>query len=182
MSGGDYRHIVRVADRDGILELCFDDFLKYTTRANAIAAALMTRVAKLAFRLLSPEEPVWRRDLYWRLGFPGAGLVDCVELLSHAVREGRCLQQPVCNHPHAPFSLGGQFLFEVSYRGKTVHIWPSAAVFDDEFRRNVQFWQDAPDDSNRGTFLDYKKGKVLQILSMAEETLLHAEEMPTRKP
>ena len=124
MTAGGSRHVVRVADRDGVLELGFDDFLKYTTRANIIAAALITRVAELGFRLLSPGEPVWRRDLYWRLGFPGAGLVDCVELLSHAVREGRCLQQPVFDHPQAPLSLNGQLLFEIGYRGKTARIWP----------------------------------------------------------
>jgi len=99
MRTGESPHVVRVADRDGVLELGFDDFLKYTTRANIIAAALITRVAGLGFRLLSPGEPVWRRDLYWRLGFPGAGLVDCVELLSHAVREGRCLVEALARGP-----------------------------------------------------------------------------------
>ena len=52
----------------------------------------------------------------------GPGLMDCVELLSHAVRENRCLCQPITNHPHAPFSLNGQFVFDISYRGKTVQI------------------------------------------------------------
>ena len=54
MTAGGSRHVVHVADRDGVLELGFDDFLKYTTRANIIAAALITRVAELGFRLLSP--------------------------------------------------------------------------------------------------------------------------------
>lgn len=40
----------------------------------------MARVAGL--RLLSPEEPAQRRELYWRLGFPGPGMVDCVEVES----------------------------------------------------------------------------------------------------
>lgn len=176
MTAGESRHVVRVADRDGVLELGFDDFLKYTTRANIIAAALITRVAGLGFRLLSPGEPVWRRDLYWRLGFPGAGLVDCVELLSHAVREGRCLQQPVFDHPQAPFSVNGQLFFEIAYRGKTVRIWPDPSVFDDEFRHQVRTWQDAPDSANREAFLAYKAGKAAQILSLPEKQLLHAEE------
>ena len=42
----------------------------------------MARVAGLGLRLLSPEEPVQRRELYWRLGFPGPGMVDCVEVES----------------------------------------------------------------------------------------------------
>ena len=73
-------HIVRVADQDGVIEIGPADFIKYASHANAIAAALMVRVAGL--RLLSPEEPVQRRELYWRLGFPGPGLVDCVEVES----------------------------------------------------------------------------------------------------
>ena len=73
-------HIVRVADQDGVIEIGPADFIKYASHANAIAAALMVRVAGL--RLLSPEEPVQRRELYWRLGFPGPGMVDCVEVES----------------------------------------------------------------------------------------------------
>ena len=73
-------HIVRVADQDGVIEIGPADFIKYASHANAIAAALMARVAGL--RLLSPEEPVQRRELYWRLCFPGLGLVDCVEVES----------------------------------------------------------------------------------------------------
>lgn len=73
-------HIVRVADQDGVIEIGPADFIKYASHANAIAAALMARVAGL--RLLSPEEPARRRELYWRLGFPGPGMVDCVEVES----------------------------------------------------------------------------------------------------
>ena len=73
-------HIVRVADQDGVIEIGPADFIKYASHANAITAALMARVAGL--RLLSPEEPVQRRELYWRLGFPGPGMVDCVEVES----------------------------------------------------------------------------------------------------
>ena len=73
-------HIVRVADQDGVIEIGPADFIKYASHANAIAAALMARVAGLGLRLLSPEEPVQRRELYWRLCFPGPGLVDCVEV------------------------------------------------------------------------------------------------------
>ena len=73
-------HIVRVADQDGVIEIGPADFIKYASHANAIAAALMARVAGL--RLLSPEEPMQRRELYWRLGFPGPGMVDCVEVES----------------------------------------------------------------------------------------------------
>ena len=73
-------HIVRAADQDGVIEIGPADFIKYASHANAIAAALMARVAGL--RLLSPEEPVQWRELYWRLGFPGPGMVDCVEVES----------------------------------------------------------------------------------------------------
>ena len=119
---------VTVRDQDGDITLTRQDLLKYTTNANVIAAALMIRVSRYAFSLLSPQRPVMRRELYWSLGFPGPGIVDCVEILSHAVREGRCLQNPTLRHPDAPFSLGGQFIFEISYRGKTLVVWPDKSV------------------------------------------------------
>ena len=62
-----------------MIEIGPADFINYASRANAIAA-VMARVAGL--RLLSPEEPAQRRELYWRLGFPGPGMVDCVEVES----------------------------------------------------------------------------------------------------
>ena len=65
-----------------MIEIGPADFINYASRANAIAAALMARVAGLRLRLLSPEEPVQRRELYWRLCFPGLELVDCVEVES----------------------------------------------------------------------------------------------------
>ena len=64
-----------------MIEIGPADFINYASRANAIAA-VMARVAGLGLRLLSPEEPVQRRELYWRLCFPGLGLVDCVEVES----------------------------------------------------------------------------------------------------
>lgn len=166
---------VTVRDRDGDIILTRQDLLKYTTNANVIAAALMIRVSRYAFSLLSPQQPVMRRELYWSLGFPGSGIVDCVEILSHAVREGRCLQNPTLRHPDAPFSLGGQFIFEISYRGKTLVVWPDKSVFDDEFRTQVATWQEAEEGcTGRADFLLYKEKKVGLIMSLTDEKLLHS--------
>lgn len=165
---------ITVRDQDGELVVRRDDLLKYTTQANVIAAALMIRVCALAFRLLSPDEVIHRRKLFWTLGFPGAGLVDCVEMISHAVREGRCLQQPVFDHPDAPFSLNGQLLFGIAYEGKRLHLWPDRGIFDDEFREQVSTWQEADAATpGRDAYLAYKARKVTTLMSLPEETLLH---------
>lgn len=101
--------------------------------------------------------------------------MDCVEILSHAVREGRCLQNPTLRHPDAPFSLGGQFIFEISYRGKTLVVWPDKSVFDDEFRTQVATWQEAEEGcTGRADFLLYKEKKVGLIMSLTDEKLLHS--------
>lgn len=165
--------VVTVTDQDGDIQITRADLLKYTTQANVIAAALMIRLCSLAFNLLSPQRPVERRKLFWRLGFPGAGILDCVEMISHAVREGRCMQQPEHQHPGAPLSLNGQFVFEISYNGRTLQIWPDAAVFDDEFRSQVSRWQERPASGERQDFLDYKAAKVAQIMALPDGELLH---------
>jgi hypothetical protein len=167
--------VLALLDQDGEILVSRADLLKYTGNANANAAALMTRVCALAFRLLSPEKPVKRRELHWTLGFPGAGLVDCVEMLSHAVREGRCLQKPAFNHPEAPFSLNGQMLFDIAYQGRHIQIWPDASVFDDAFRQEVAAWQEADEHApGRSAFLRYKEDKVREIMTLPEEDLLHS--------
>lgn len=165
---------ITLLDQDGEIILRREDLLKYTTNANVIAAALMIRVCSLAFALLSPDAPVKRRELYWTLGFPGAGLVDCVEMISHAVREGRCLQQPEHNHPTAPFSVNGQMVFTIGYAGRCLQLWPDPAVFDDEFRVQVVKWQEMPANApGREDFLRYKADKVREIMTLPDEELLH---------
>ncbi|MCH5277703.1 MAG: hypothetical protein J1E80_07710 [Desulfovibrionaceae bacterium] len=161
-----------VRDKDGDLSIGYDDLLKYCTHANVIAAALMLRVCARAFALLSPDEPVHRRELTWRLGFPGGGILDCVEMVSHAVREGRCLQDPAMPAEGAPPSVLGHFIFKVGYRGRTATLIPSPAVFDDEFRAQVRRWQD--EDSNpegRAAYLAYKQDLVRRILNLPDEEL-----------
>ena len=96
----------------------------------------------LCLLLLSPGKPVERRKLYWIIWFPGDGILDCIEIISHAVREGRCLQKPELHHPEAPMSLVWQFVFDIAYQKKTVRIWPNIDVFDDEFRNPVSTWQE----------------------------------------
>lgn len=173
MSMSDYS--IQLTDQDGEITLTRQDLLNYTGPANVIAAALMIRVCHHAFGLLSPGQPVRRRQLYWTLGFPGPGLVDCVEMISHAVREGRCLQKPVTDHPYAPMSLGGQFLFDIAYQGKCLRLWPSPAIFDDEFRENVRHWQEQPASVERDAYLHYKARKVEQLLKTPAEALFEVQ-------
>lgn len=168
-------HYFEVSDQDGVITLNNQDLLKYTGPANVIAAALMTRLCKHAFALLSPDEPVMRRKLYWTLGFPGPGIVDCVEMISMAVREGRCLQKPMFNHPDAPMSIGGQFVFDIHYSDRALRIWPSADIFDDEFRQQVSKWQEADHTHERQHYLQYKQAKVEKILSEPESRLFNTQ-------
>lgn len=167
---------VTVHDRDGDIVLMREDLLKYATKENVIASALMIRLCRFAFSQLSPQEPVRRRELYWQVGFPGPGILDCVEMVSHAVRDGRCLQNPTLSHPDAdaPASLVGSFLFEIGYRGKTLVVWPDKSVLDDEFRAQVSTWQAAKEGSEGyGAYLEYKAKKVQQIMTTPDDALFH---------
>lgn len=168
---------IQLQDQDGIITLNRYDLLKYTGYGNVIAAALMIRVCKTAFDRLSPGVPVNRRALYWTLGFCGPGILDCVEMVSMAVREGRCLQKPMFDHPEAPLSIGGQFVFDISYQDRGIRIWPSATIFDDEFRQQVSNWQELSDSAGRQAFLAYKARKVEQILSEHHATLFTVKEI-----
>ncbi len=162
---------IQLQDQDGVITLTRQDLLNYTGYGNVIAAALMIRVCKVAFDHLSPDQPVNRRQLYWSLGFCGPGILDCIEMISMAIREGRCLQKPVLDHPYAPMSLGGQFVFDITYQNRTLRIWPDADIFDDEFRHQVATWQDMPLTESRQAFLDYKQRKVEQILDAPSDRL-----------
>ncbi|MFB2830930.1 hypothetical protein ACE1BS_15185 [Aeromonas jandaei] len=150
--------------------------MKYATKENIIASALMIRLCRFAFSKLSPQEPVRRREIYWQVGFPGPGILDCVEMVSHAVRDGRCLQNPTLNNidADAPASLVGNFLFEIGYRGKTLVVWPDKSVFDNEFRSQVATWQVAEEESEGySAYLEYKAKKVRQIMTTPNDELFN---------
>ena len=67
------------------------------------------------------------------------------------------------------------FIFEISYRGKTLVVWPDKSVFDDEFRTQVATWQEAEEGcTGRADFLLYKEKKVGLIMSLTDEKLLHS--------
>lgn len=107
---------------------------------------------------------------------PDTDLVDRVEMLSHAVREGRCLQRPVLDHPSAPLSVNGHMLFTLHYRGSPCVVWSDAGVFHDEFRRQMPAWQKAAENcSARNEFLLYKDQKVERIMSLPDAELLRRE-------
>lgn len=167
---------ITVEDQDGVITLTREDFIKYATKANTIAAALMVRLCHYAFALLSPEAPVLRRKLYWTIGTSGQGFLDCIELISHAVREGRCLQKITTDHAEAPHTIYGQIIFAVNYNKKSLLVWPDKHVFDDEFRTQMITWQEAsPETQGRKDYLAFKDQKVKQIMSLPDAKLFHSE-------
>lgn len=166
---------IKVLDQDGEISLSYEDLLKYAGKANVIACALMLRLCEKAFAMLSPDALVLRRELRWQLGFPGPGILDCVEMISHAVRDGRCLQDPAMESFDAPASVIGHFCFKVGYRGQWAVLIPTGEIFDDEFVRQVSRWQEeCPDTPGREKYLEYKKSKVREILEMNPDELFRA--------
>lgn len=167
---------ITVQDKDGELVLTSQDLIKYTTKGNIIAAALMIRLCRFAFSQLSPQEAIQRRELYWQIAFPGPGILDCIEMISHAVREGRCLQNPTLHYhgTNPAKALVGSFLFEITYRHKTLIIWIDDTIFDDEFRAQVSYWQKCNENTEGYLeYLKYKASKVQQIMSFSDDILFH---------
>lgn len=66
-------HIVRAADQDGVIEIGPADFIKYASHANAIAAALMARVAGLGLPCSRPKNPRSGASCTGGWAFPAPG-------------------------------------------------------------------------------------------------------------
>ncbi len=77
------------------------------------------KVMRRAFPLLSPDGPPERPEIAIRTAFRGPGARDAFEMVTRRLTEGRYTVDPALERPERGDILA-RYVFELSYRGKTV--------------------------------------------------------------
>jgi len=130
--------VIKVKDRDNVLEISYEDMIKYHGRLNIGGVALAYKALELGFKLLLPEGEIpQRRKIYFysALGPTATGVVDAVEMATRALTRN-CLSTDIeiSRDVRAPQNPdGGKFYFEVDYAGKKVGLAVKEGLIPQEF-------------------------------------------------
>lgn len=127
-----------VRESEGTLSYTREDLIKYSGHGHVIASGLIMRLFSRAFKDLSPASPPDRRRLRVLSAFPGLGVRDGIELVTHAVTDGRFILDMQAGPDCAPCSpIGGRMYFEVALDSKAYSYAFDPEIFDDEWRMRV---------------------------------------------
>lgn len=79
---------IAIKDHQDIIEIGFDDVVKYHGYGSVTGAAVAFKALQAAFTEIFPDEPAPREKLSIVSGHPGPGVRDAVEMVTRAVTRG----------------------------------------------------------------------------------------------
>jgi hypothetical protein len=171
--------VITIREAGEILEFSPASLYAYCGPGQIIASALMFRLFEQAFRDLSPELPPDREDIQFLAGFPGAGIAECVELVTRirTRHPERFTVKAGAAPPDAPLTASGALYFEVQVGERRRGYWPPGTLFDDVFRKNVGLYQDGGGTAKeREGYAAYKKRLSAAILRAPREGLFSSRD------
>lgn len=172
------RHAASVDLMEGDCRLSFtrDDFVRYSGPDQIIATALMFQMFTRVFGELAPGGLVDRNRLSVIVGFPGPGIMDCIELvLRGRTRNNINITVKTEDLPEeAPLALIGRFYYEFDYEGMRLALWPVDGFFTDEFRSMVkQFQPRKGGEEDQARYQAFKHDMVKRLMAAKPEDLFH---------
>jgi len=127
-----------IKDRDTVLEITYEDMIKYHGRFHIAGVALAYKVLVLAFSELLNESEIPSRgkvSFLTGIGMNGTGVIDGVEMATRAWTRGKltadCEAVKDKTAPDAP--NGGKYYFEVEYDGRKIEVSLKEGLIPDEF-------------------------------------------------
>jgi hypothetical protein len=123
---------ITVFDHGQALAFTFADMMRYHGPGSPGGVAHAFKVLERALPLLATEAPPERREITIRTAFGGPGARDGFELVTRAVTENRYLVDPALARLERGRALE-RFVFELSYRERTVTLLVREGYVTDEF-------------------------------------------------
>lgn len=126
-----------IRDRGSVLNISYEDMIKYHGRFNIGGVAIAYKVLELAFSKLSPEEFPARQKIHFvsGMGMSGPGLIDGVEMVTRAWSRGRMTADDAIR-PRIPAPAlpdGGKYYYEMEYDGRKIAIALKDGLLPEEF-------------------------------------------------
>ncbi len=101
-----------------------DDCFRYHGRGAVGGVVLGFRLLQRLAEIISPQQPLNRRDIALFSSFPGLGVRDVLELITRMVSEQRITVDVNFQHSDIPAGVRGSFYFRFSYQGQCVELAP----------------------------------------------------------
>lgn len=156
---------IKVKDRNVILEISYEDMIKYHGRFNIGGVALAYKSLELGLQKLLPGGEVPLRHLISynsALGPTATGVVDGIEMATRAnSREALSTDMTAAQNIDAPQNPdGGKFYFEVEYDGRKVGLALKEGLIPTEFTSLLQIIEKRPLTTDEGKRLQEVKEEI----------------------
>ena len=127
---------VLVRDRDDIVEITYDDILKYHGREMIGGAALAFKIMLMTFPKLSDEIPQRGKfNFYSGIGKNGRGIIDASEFVMRVkTYDSIELDSDYSNDKMGQVAPGGgRYYFEIGYEDKLIKLYLKEGIIPIEF-------------------------------------------------
>jgi formylmethanofuran dehydrogenase subunit E len=164
--------MIEVAESGTVLRFSPKDLMLYHGPSSPGGVALGYKVLERALAELRDRGPVERREVSIRTSFAGPGSRDAFEMVTRAVTGGRFeLDGDLARRELGPTREA--FVFQVSYRGRTVELALRDGFVTDEFILLARKHTRSPDEEARLTVL--KADLATRVLSRKAEDVYDLE-------
>ena len=150
---------IMVKDQDDMIEITYDDILKYHGRQMIGGAALAFKMMLMTFPMLSDEIPTRGYfRFYSGIGQNGKGIIDAAEMVMRVKSNNQLsLELDYADDKLGQLAPnGGRYYFEIGYKEKLISLYLKEGIIPNEFMEysklaykckleNVPMEQDAQD-------------------------------------
>lgn len=159
--------VLTVIEEGRTLRFRFGDLLLFHGGGFPGGVAHAFKVMELCLPLLSPDQPPERREIAIRTAFRGPGGRDAFEMVTRCVSGGRYTIDETLEMPERGTILF-RYVFEMSYRGRSVAVRIREGHVRDEFILLVQKQGRTDEEERRLTWLKEEMAERLLALPAAE--------------
>ncbi len=111
--------VIVIKDRNYILNITYQDMIKYHGRQFIAGVAMAYKLLELAFRELIPDEIPSREKVYVTSAVNGPGIIDGFEMVTRVRSRGALIVDSWASNgkdaPDAADGKGGKYYFEFKY-------------------------------------------------------------------
>jgi len=168
---------IKIKDRNTILEISYDDMIKYAGRFHIGGVAIAFKVLELGLSKLLPDGEIPSRKkigFVSGLGESATGVLDAVEMATRARSHGNMAADIALGHDiEAPQNPdGGKFYFELSYDGVKLGLALKMGLIPDEFTSLLGIAMNRPLSEEEAKRLQEVKEEIAaSVISMPSEDL-----------
>ena len=164
---------LKVKDRDTVLDIFYEDMIKYHGRFFIGGVAMAFKALEMAFDTLAPGEIPEREQISFLtgLGLAGMGVIDGVEMVTRARSRDKINTdiRLVKGRPAPDAPNGGKYYFEVEYGSRAIGFAIKDGLIPEKFISLSRKAFVGPLSEDEATELQQLKEELAAIL-MSKET------------